>query len=270
MSSVTLVTSFAPSGFRDYGKRMLETACEFLPSNVEIVAYYNTEKPEFHNSRAKFIDAYGIEGGVRDFTAKYSKIKRQCGYNPNWNRGEYNFRWDAVKFCHKNFAIEHCSRSCNSDFLVWLDADSVLFDYIPEEWFATLLPEPHYLSYLGRTAYSHTDCSYMQFRVNHPAHRKFMSRYVGIYKTGRFEQEREQHDSWLFDVVRKEMEQEGKITSFNLSKEDKGHVFLSSELGRYADTLKGRRKDTGSSWREDLTIQRTESYWQNLPKRSRE
>lgn len=267
MTTVTLVTSFSPDGYQTYGKRMLETACEFLPQNVEIKAYFNKERPSFSNSRVDFIDAYAIDGGVRDFIEKHSGNRRHCGYHPNSRQEEYNFRWDAVKFCHKPYAIEHCSRTCKSNILVWLDADSLIFDYIPAEWFTSLLPYPHYLAFLARSGYSHSDCSFLSFRTNNAAHREFMNRYLGIYKHGRFEQEKESHDSYLFDLVRKEMQRERKITCYNLSKEDKGHTFISSELGRYMDTLKGKRKETGSSWREDLTVHRSEPYWQNLPKR---
>ena len=267
MTSVTFVTSFSDAGWKQYGKRMLESACAFLPQNVEIVAYYNEVKPPFDNPRVRFVDNYAIEGGVREFVQKYGKNRKYSGHHPTFQNGAYNFRWDAVKFCHKPFAIEHCSRTCQSNMLIWLDADSIVFDHVPEDWFETLLPYPHYLSYLGRPAYSHTDCSFMAFRTHHPAHGEFMNRYLSIYKNGRFEGEKEYHDSYLFDLVRKEMESERKITCYNLSKEAKGHVFINSELGRYLDSLKGKRKETGASWREDLVGERHEKYWQKLRKR---
>lgn len=267
MTSATVVTSFSSAGFTDYGKRMLESAVKYLPPSISLWVYYNKERPAFNSDRITFVDSYAISDGVADFVQKYNKRGKNCGYNPIFNGGQYNFRWDAIKFCHKVFAITDCAKTCQSNMLFWLDADSVIFDHIPEDWLDTLLPYPHYLSYLARPAYTHTDCSFMGFRLRHPSSQEFMDRYLGIYKSGRFEGEKESHDSYLFDVVRKEMEKERKITSFNLSKEDKGHVFVSSELGRFMDSLKGKRKLTGTSWREDLNIQRDEPYWQNLTSR---
>lgn len=278
--SVTLVTSFSPTGFVAYARRMLESALLHLPKSVDLRIYIEEDSAtllqsglDFTGRHVRVENLLAIPGGARDFLAKHGNDKSKCGYRANTFK--YDFRHDAVKFCHKVFAITHCAREMSKEtikaphtVLMWLDADSLFFDDVPEGWLESLLPAPFFLSYLGRPAYTHSDCSFMAFRLTHQHMPEFMARYVGMYTSGRFMQERESHDSFLFDISRREMEQEGKITSYNLSTEQKGHVFIASELGRYIDTLKGPRKKFGKSFQEDLVKPRPEPYWQQMPKRA--
>jgi hypothetical protein len=41
-----------------------------------------------------------------------------------------------------------------------------------------------------------------------------------------------------------------------------GHPFINTDLGKYLDHLKGKRKEHGKSLALDLKIKREESYWQ--------
>ena len=75
--------------------------------------------------------------------------------------------------------------------------------------------------------------------------------------------EREFHDSWLFDVVRRRAERRGAL-SYDIA-EGVGmrtlHVLINSRLGSFMDHLKGGRKAAGASSAEELVVPRTEAYW---------
>ena len=43
--SVAVVTSFSPSGYKLYGKRMLETFEKYWPSDIKLYVYYEGETP---------------------------------------------------------------------------------------------------------------------------------------------------------------------------------------------------------------------------------
>jgi hypothetical protein len=55
----------------------------------------------------------------------------------------------------------------------------------------------------------------------------------------------------------------GKFRSHNLSGPHSGttHPFINSDLGRYMDHLKGKRKSSGKSRSSDLKTARPEAYW---------
>ena len=70
----------------------------------------------------------------------------------------------------------------------------------------------------------------------------------------------EWHDSFVFEVVRKQLQpncwnwSEGIITG-------EGHPLINSVWGSYLDHLKGGRKELGKSKPTDLIKKRNEAYW---------
>ena len=83
----------------------------------------------------------------------------------------------------------------------------------------------------------------------------------------------EWHDSYVFDVVRTRFPNL-KQTDWAASLSDlrprpgmstgEGHPLINCEWGAYLDHLKGGRKQLGKSKRDDLKVQRTETYWQQF------
>ena len=77
-----------------------------------------------------------------------------------------------------------------------------------------------------------------------------------MYDGGKLFQEKEWHDSYIFDLVRKKLEIREKIENFDISKIDlfnlktDDHIFISSVLGKYMDHKKGNRKQT--KWSHEL------------------
>ena len=267
MSQITIVTSFSNEGFVAYGNKMLKSACQFLPANVGIWAYYNGVKPEFHNDRVQFIDNYAIPNGVSDFLKRHGKDQRLWGKVPGQKD---NFRYAANRFVHKLEALYHASTITSSDILIYLDADVVLFANVPETIFDELLPLPHYACVLDRGSRYHYETGFIGFRTAHSAHAEFMSRFVNYYRHDLFFKEKEWHDAWLCTILMNQMKNEGKISTFNLSPgyEGAGHPWLVSRLAEFSDHLKGAgRKTIGRSFVEDVRGNRTEPYWKNLPSR---
>ena len=268
MSTVTVVTSFSGIGFRDYGNKMLKSACQFLPTNVEIWAYYNGVKPEFHNDRVQFIDNYAIPNGVSDFLKRHGKDQRLWGKVPG--QANENFRTAICKFSHKQYALYHASTVTVSDFLVYADADIIFFADVPESFFDDILPDPHYLAVLDRGPKYFPETGWFQLRTSHLYHKEFLERYIDFCRRDTFLEQREFHDAWLTGVLIQQMRSEGKISIANLCPgfDGSGHPWLQSELARYSDHAKGKlRKLTGRSFVEDVRGNRTEPYWKNLPSR---
>jgi hypothetical protein len=56
------------------------------------------------------------------------------------------------------------------------------------------------------------------------------------------------------------------ISNINLTPwgKDYDHVFINSVLGEYMDHMKGPRKDTGSSNKSDLFVEKKAKYWSKV------
>ena len=79
-----------------------------------------------------------------------------------------------------------------------------------------------------------------------------------MYDHGKLFLEKEWHDSYIFDVVRKNLEKNNEIKNINISDfglfdlKNDDHVFVSSVLGKFMDHKKGNRKN--SKWSSELLI----------------
>jgi hypothetical protein len=174
-----------------------------------------------------------------------------------------SFRYDAVRFAHKVFAILHGTRNANAEKAFWIDADVVTFAPVPHSLLDACLPDDCYTSCLKRDG-NFSECGFVGYNLRHPAHEEFMNVWENLYTSGRLFELPEWHDSYVYDHVRRSFENEGKFHSHNLSgaHTSAAHPFVNSELGRYMDHLKGQRKIAGKSRPSDLVIDRPEGYWQ--------
>ena len=264
---IEAVTSFSPAGFAEYGERFMATFLYYWPREVRLCVYYEQMEPSgFRDERVAYTDIMALSNATVDFVARYGSIverKKAEARKP--------FRYDATKFCRKVFAVEHAALRTRADKLYWLDADMVTFAPPTVGFLESLLPEGCYLSSLQREGY-HDEVGFMGFNTSHPAHAEWMARYAGMYRDGKFLEEREWHDGFLFSVLRRRMEAEGKFKSFNLSPGAPrgGHPWLVSPLATCFDHKKGARKLSGKSWQEDLEkmgARRREDYWKEMPSR---
>ena len=81
---------------------------------------------------------------------------------------------------------------------------------------------------------------------------------IDMYSGGRLFKEKEWHDSYIFDQVRKKLEKKNNIKNFNIcnlglidiEEGNNEHVFVTSVLGKYMDHKKGNRKDV--KWSPEL------------------
>jgi len=258
-----VITSFAPDHWNTHAQRCVRSFLEKWP--CPLVIYYEEKQPppfELPNLPNFYQVDLMQRPVMRRWMETYHKDARTQGKKANSD--ELNFRFMADKFCRKVFAITDAAEQFEADYLWWLDADTLTHETITTSWLEALIRPKDYLCFLGRSGYSHSECGFMGWRTQHPAHKMFMARYRAIYETGQFFQEQEWHDSYLFDVVRKKMEWEGHFTATDLSPSPRGHVFVESILGTKMDHLKGTvNKKVGKTVRKQrIRISHSEKYWQ--------
>ena len=103
---------------------------------------------------------------------------------------------------------------------------------------------------------NYSECGFLIFNTEHFIHSKFWVDMMLMYDEGKLFQEKEWHDSYIFDVVRKNLEISASIKNINISDmglvdiRSEDHVFVSSVLGKFMDHKKGNRKQ--NKWSSEL------------------
>ena len=178
----------------------------------------------------------------------------------------YNYRWDAVKFCHKPFQLHNFMKNHSEGFdgMIWLDADTITHEKIPlDVVLNNLAPENHAIQFLGRS-YKYTECGYLYFNLRSGQAKQLIQNWVDFYINGTIFKQREWHDSFLFDLAR---EQFGKGFGMDLTghlprRQGGGHPFVNSFLGMYMDHYKGdARKAMQKPRKNDLHADHKSEYW---------
>ena len=154
---------------------------------------------------------------------------------------------DGVRFCYKVYAYTHAIMNYQDlDGIIGIDADSVFYKKIDEDWIKKHIHRDNcMMTYLGRPNYS--ECGFLYFNMKHPDIQPYANRMKSLYDTDGIYNLKEQHDSFIWDYVRKEFEKRG-TKNFDIGDGKMGHVQARSILGTVYDHTKGpRRKAAGKS-----------------------
>lgn len=237
----TLITTFPPKNI--YADKMMKSAEEYLDKDIEKIAYIEQPvKIQYPSWQYLSLDYPNLI----DFKNRHKNKKFK------------DYRWDSVRFAHKSYCI--FMSNIDTDYLIWLDADTLFFNHMPKSFLESLVKEDRYLTYLGRSTI-HSECGFVIYNQNHPQHKNFMQDWRNLYDNDELFDLKEYHDSFLFDHLRLKYETQYKIKNNNISKTTAGHVFINSDLGQYIDHMKGPRKEIGKSKPGDLLLPRNENYW---------
>lgn len=263
----TVVSTFNAEGYSNYGQRMINTFLQHWPSDVRLVVYAEGCQPTMTAPNFSVADIAVVQE-LSEFKRKWSGVPKANGdvsRDPVRSRRKDSgkgFKWDAVRFSHKVYSIFHCARQVRSDWLIWMDADTVCHSPITTNQISALCPSQYDLCYLGRRG-KFSECGLYAMNLNSERTLQFLQRFQNMYdnaESGIFTLD-EWHDSFVFDHVRKSM----PITSLDWSNGlivGEGHPLINSAWGAWLDHLKGKRKSLGHSPASDLVKARSESYWQ--------
>ena len=168
------------------------------------------------------------------------------------------FKWDAVRFSHKVYAIFAEAKVTDADWIIWMDADTVCHSPISLGFISAMFTQD--LCFLGRRG-KYTECGLYGINLFSSNGQEFLKTFENYYNNDTIFTFAEWHDSYVFDEVRRAVPcQERDWTGHLITGE--GHPLINSEWGAYLDHLKGDRKTLGRSKAKDLKVKRTESYWQ--------
>lgn len=264
----TVVTTFNAAGYEKYGQHMIQTFLKNWPSDVQLVVYSEGAVVTESAPNLQVLDLETASPELVTFKNCWRNVPKANGdvsADPVRSKRKDSgkgFKWDAIRFAHKVYSIFHCAKNISSDWLIWMDADTVCHSPITVADLDKLCPDINDLCFLGRRG-KYTECGLYAMNLKHSSIDRFLWDFQRMYdqaETGIFYLV-EWHDSFVFDAVRKNHQlRELDWSSHIIAGE--GHPLINSDWGAYLDHLKGARKDQGRSKASDLKVRRTEAYWQ--------
>ena len=248
----TFVTSFSEEGYNTYAKKMLESVADkWNPKHFKLYAYYHDFdiKKVDHPVSSSII--YIHLNDVKEMEQYRERMKVHDG--TEGGKIPYNWRLDAVKWCHKVYALTEQSFKMMEDnpkepnWLIWLDADTITHKRLEKKALDKWLPEKASLVHLGRKDVDYSETSFMAFNLLYHDACSILADLRGCYTLGETISYREWHDGFIFERLLNIYKAHGMVVN-NLSENCKGlTAFMQSPLSEYFTHFKGNLKKNVNS-----------------------
>jgi hypothetical protein len=296
---IKVITSYKPGTWEKYADRCVQSILDNWPEiNVNVYHEGPCDETGKLHPRLEWIDLHEAQTELKNFKERHKNdpvahgelqqipggVKRlpEAG---GMDRGKGSYLWDAVRFANKVFCVTHAIKTSVAkeyDYVIWLDADTYTFRPMPRNFLESFCPADTMLTYLGREnpklndGGKYPECGFVCYNLRHTEIQNFAQEWEELYITDNVFKLLEWHDSYVFWHLSKIYRKEKNVKMHDIGywKGVKGHhVFINSELGLYIDHMKGKRKNTGSSAKNDFRPQKLEStknlteidYWKKVP-----
>jgi hypothetical protein len=277
MRRFAVVTTCHAAGYETYGRLMAQTFLQYWPAEVTLDFYTEGFDCELRDGRLRTHDLLASSPGLVAFKQRHADNPVAHGKKPPFRRltlpggiaiplplrsRKKSYRYNAVRFAHKTFAIFDAARRVDADVLIWVDADTRFFAPVTLEMLDSFMPPDCFVGCLRRPKF--TEAGFVTYNLRHPQTAQFLDDFERLYTQDLLFAEREYHDAFLFDVVRERAEARG-ARSYDIAEgvgAKASHVLINSRLGCFMDHMKGNRKESGQSRAGDLVVARDETYWQ--------
>ena len=274
MTTISFVSTFHKPVLDLYGQRFVDSFSKNIDKNIKLYLYAEDCVPVINDDRIVLLDQKKELPKLVAFKEHWKNDPKANGIPPadikarrpkDWHK---EFKWHAIRFANKVYAVFDAAQRCDTDWLIWLDADTFVHSPATYNDLLRFTPDRAWMSYLGRGK-KWPECGFYGINLKTETGQEFLKRFEQVYEdaeNGIFKME-EWHDSFVFEEVRKEIQAKHSAVPFlNISGDvinGEGHPFINCDLGKYFDHLKGDRKELGKSTKpRDLVIKRNESYWQ--------
>tara|TARA_R100001244_G_scaffold92177_3_gene69660 strand:- start:318 stop:2582 length:2265 start_codon:yes stop_codon:yes gene_type:complete len=197
---INFITSFSEQGYASYARKMLESVEKFWGEGIHLTAFYHDfDIQDYDYPKSKNI-TYRNLNDIEDLDTFREANKENNG--TMGGKTKYNWRVDAIKFCHKVFgmtelAFEMAEKSTKSGWLIWLDADTYTTKKISDKTFEPHLNPKAELVYMDRKKFDFAETSFMAFNLNFQPPLDLLGDLRGYYMSGEIIQYREWHDGFI-------------------------------------------------------------------------
>ncbi|CAB4167154.1 6-hydroxymethylpterin diphosphokinase MptE-like [uncultured Caudovirales phage] len=243
---IRFVTSFSADGYQQYAKNMLLSVIENWQDSLKLIAYYHDFPEELVADlpQSPLIE-YRNLNNVQDMVDYRNRMAKYDGTAEG--KVAYNWRLDAIKWCHKIYAmtdlsLEISEQDVKGGWLIWLDADTVTHTPLSEARMLPMLPKGAELVHLGRKDVDYSETSFIAFNLDYETPHYLLADLRGCYDIGEVISYREWHDGFIFERLLNIYKAHG-MRVHNLSPNTAGlDAFGNSPLGQYLKHYKGALK----------------------------
>lgn len=198
---IAVITTFPTHAWPIYAKQMVESYIKYWP--VEIPLLVALDDDLLANDLDKMLRANdGLAIGMSEDHKAF--IER------NKDRDDpKEYRKQAVRFCHKVFAIKYAVESWQKmpenehkpRYLIWIDADVLTARNVSFEEIEKCLPdEGKAVAYLGRKDWDHSECGWLAFDLRGGGI-DVINKIAKYYTTDTVFEQEQWHDSYLWDLA---------------------------------------------------------------------
>ena len=239
----TFVTSLNNEYWNSTSKTNLLSWDKYLSNDCDIVIYSedSIDTTNFSN-RVTVKNLYKLCPELVEFKEKYKDNPHYNGQVGRKLEGSSKaFKWNAIKFAHKTFAIFAETKQQTHGSVVWLDADVLIHKPVTTQYLKTVFPENKAISYLGRPS-AYDECGLMSYNLTHGLTKEFLQKFENEYLNG-LDHLRETHDSWVFYQLRLSYEDQSLFHNLNPTPKDNKSPFNNSGINEYMVHTKGKNKE---------------------------
>ncbi len=277
---ITVLTTFHKAGLDLYGQRFIDSFAKNVDKKIKLLVYAENCTPVNPDiNQITIIDSKELVK-LNQFKSRWGNVPKangECPFPEKRPRDHHKkFKWDAVRFANKVYAVFDAVERNNDKWTVWIDGDTYVHSPINYEQFQQLLPNDKWITFVGRGKGSQTwpECGFYGLNTEHDTCKKFLNEFERVYQdadNGIFKLD-EWHDSYVFGKILNQLMPIDKnfhdysqdIYNKTAKTGGGGHPLINSVLGNYFDHMKGDRKNKGKSQKKDLLSTRAESYWNEV------
>ena len=225
-----------------FGMRFCEQAERHLPYNVKVLVYYEGDNLPQNTSKVTFVphvldkvEKFKTISKDRYIQKKFTKYDYEAD-SKIINRLNYDYEFDAVRFCHPPFALLDALDKINTRYLISMDSDVQIHRDIPPSFFDSLVEEDAYVYYLSRYPHKHMESGFIIWDTEYECHEQWWDHYRKLYDDGLIYS---LFDGWTdchaFDHVNKILYPK----SHHIAKVQNNAVWQASPLQEYMSHYKG-------------------------------
>tara|TARA_B100001093_G_scaffold460950_1_gene475090 strand:- start:97 stop:834 length:738 start_codon:yes stop_codon:yes gene_type:complete len=239
---IALVTTFNKRLYEYYAHRFVES----YNWPFDLYVYHEGWHPPKEGIFFRDINKYNPE--LQEFIDRNSTKNVDSQYEKH-KEATRDYKMDAIRFAYKIFAKTHLMLDCDYDYVFWADADIVFKKTISErDVIRKFLPEGNAISFIDRPSY-YSECGFVGYNLKEPITKSFIYNLRKYYTDDLLFNEREWHDSYVWDCVRrKQFKKYPGVKTHNLAPtiNKVGNPWPDTYMAEYCDHFKGKkRKDAG-------------------------
>jgi hypothetical protein len=122
----TCLTTFSKDGFELYGHTMVDSWLKYWPENNKLIIYHEGFDIPQQDTRLIKLNLNEVSPDLLKFKLQSDRLSESAK-----TKKEKNRIFKTVKWCHKVYAMSHCLKNTDDDYVIFLDGDTYTVNDIP-------------------------------------------------------------------------------------------------------------------------------------------